>query len=152
MMYSEFLELSKMTENDITTETYSKVIEPMCMATNMDKRDFVKMLNIKHIKAASPNANNIANEMVEVIKDMKVQLGHTTLHQQENRFIELAENFCKLKNMEFCYTDFSIYEFPNDRGCSMYTGFVARSASNCHTYYSYKVVGNNLKQIDVTVV
>ena len=37
MMYSEFLDIANVTENDITAETYDNIIEPMYMATNMSK-------------------------------------------------------------------------------------------------------------------
>jgi len=47
MMWSEFEELAGYR---VTRETYETVIEPMYMATNLSKRDFVKLINRKAVE------------------------------------------------------------------------------------------------------
>ena len=49
MMYQEFLNLTGLTQDDITEKTYTEVIEPMYMATEMDKASFISCLNLKAI-------------------------------------------------------------------------------------------------------
>ena len=135
MMYTEFLNLAKVTEDDISLATYQNIIEPMYMATNIDKRDFVKTLNIKAIKDMYPNVNKTEKELVKLIAEMKKLLGHAVMHAQENKFIELAKQLCELRGMEYCYEDGIIYEMPlYERGCTMYTGFVAKMSKAYYTY------------------
>ena len=137
MMYTEFLNLAKVTENDISFDTYRNIIEPMYMATDMNKYEFVEMLNIKAIKDMYPNVNKVCKDLVKLIAEMKKLLGHTTMHEQENKFVELAKKFCELRGMEYCYEDGLIYEIPSyERGCTMYTGFVAKMGN---TYYTYTI-------------
>lgn len=47
MMWAEFEELAGY---QVTMETYEKIIEPMYMATNMSKQDFIKVLNRKALE------------------------------------------------------------------------------------------------------
>ena len=61
MMYSEFLNIANVTENDITADTYDNIIEPMYMVTNLSKYDFVKMLNIKEKTSSLNLLNSTAN-------------------------------------------------------------------------------------------
>lgn len=51
MMYREFIELS---ECNISFEQYNKIIEPMYMAVNMDKDEFIKFIR--------PSARALAKE------------------------------------------------------------------------------------------
>ena len=137
MMYQEFLSIAKVTEDDVSINTYLNIIEPMYMATDMSKSDFVAMLNIKAICNKYPNVNKVCKELVKLIAEMKKLLGHTTMHEQENKFVELAKQFCELRGLEYCYEDplSLIYEIPlYERGCTMYTGFVARDGKAYYTY------------------
>ena len=103
MMYSEFLNIANVTENDITADTYDNIIEPMYMATTLSKYEFVKMLNIKEICNTYPNANKTEKDLVKLIAKMRKNLGLRTMHEEENKFIELAKQYCELKGMEYCY-------------------------------------------------
>ncbi len=46
MMKQEFEQLAKI---EVTEETYTKVIEPMYLATDLSKEDFIKSLNLKSL-------------------------------------------------------------------------------------------------------
>ena len=48
MMWKEFEDLAKI---EVTYETYSKVIEPMYIAADLPKQDFIKLLNLKALAA-----------------------------------------------------------------------------------------------------
>lgn len=48
MMKQEFERLAKI---EVTEETYTKVIEPMYLATDLSKTDFIKLLNLKALQA-----------------------------------------------------------------------------------------------------
>lgn len=142
MLYDEFLRIANVTENDVTYETYSDVIEPMYMATNLDKKEFVKLLNMKEIKSKYANTNLVKKLLVNLVNEMKSKLGHVCMHEEEKRFTELGEMFCMLNGLEYCYESATIYEFPlYSRGCSMYTGFVASIGNE---YRLYKVEGKKL--------
>lgn len=48
MMKQEFERLAKI---EVTEETYTRVIEPMYLATDLSKTDFIKLLNLKALQA-----------------------------------------------------------------------------------------------------
>ena len=82
-----------------------------------------------------PNVNKVCKDLVKLIAEMKKLLGYTAMHEQENKFVELAKQFCELQGMEYCYEDGLIYEIPlYERGCTMYTGFVAKMGKAYYTY------------------
>lgn len=51
MMKHEFEEIAKI---EVTSEDYDNIIEPMYMATNMSKAEFVKTLNLKFFASRVP--------------------------------------------------------------------------------------------------
>lgn len=67
MLYSEFLELSGLTENQVTVETYATVIEPMYHALpNLSKQQFVKLINGFELKQSFPNIERTLRKMRDV--------------------------------------------------------------------------------------
>lgn len=54
MMKQEFERLAK---TEVTEETYTKIIEPMYMAMELSKQDFISLLNLKVL--AAPKAKDI---------------------------------------------------------------------------------------------
>ncbi|MDO4333060.1 MAG: hypothetical protein Q4C58_10305 [Eubacteriales bacterium] len=56
MMKQEFEKLAKI---QVTDETYTKVIEPMYLATDLSKQDFVKLLNLKALAAPKTKEKTI---------------------------------------------------------------------------------------------
>lgn len=67
MLYSEFLELSGLTENQVTVETYANVIEPMYQALpNLSKQQFVKLINQYELKQNFPNIELTLRKMRDV--------------------------------------------------------------------------------------
>lgn len=145
MMFEEFLKISKLTENDITFKTYSEVIEPMYMANDLSKEEFVSILNLKHIKENYPNVNNVAKKIEKLVAEMRANIGKVSLDKENEEFVELAKEFCKLKGLEYCYESELEYEIPLHKcGCSIFTGFVANDLNNIITY---AVKSKKLKKI-----
>ena len=64
MMYSEFLELAKVSEDKITFRTYNDVIEPMYMGCNLSKQEFLNLLNIRKIIATYENPYKIEKQII----------------------------------------------------------------------------------------
>ena len=56
MMKEEFERLAKI---EVSQETYSKVIEPMYLATDLSMQEFVKLLNVKAFALPKSEAKNI---------------------------------------------------------------------------------------------
>lgn len=49
MTYIDFLKLSHLTENDVTTDTFRTVITPMFIHMSLNKQEFVKVLDLHNI-------------------------------------------------------------------------------------------------------
>lgn len=146
MLYREFLSIANVSEDDVSVNTYDTIIEPMYMASKLDKRDFVAILNIDLIKSWFPNVNTVKAKIVELVADMRRGLGHFEMIDEENELVELAKQFCKLNNYEFCQMACVEYEYPvSQRGCTMYTGFTCRSGNQCRTY---RVFGGDLALLE----
>lgn len=145
MMFEEFLKISKLTENDITFKTYSEVIEPMYMANDLSKEEFVSILNLKHIKEKYPNVNNVAKKIEKLVAEMRANIGKVSLDKENEEFVELAKEFCKLKGLKYCYESELEYEIPLHKcGCSIFTGFVANDLNH---YMTFAVKSKKLKKI-----
>lgn len=56
MLWKEFEDLAKI---EVTFETYSKIIEPMYLAADLPKQDFIKLLNLKALAAPKVKEKNI---------------------------------------------------------------------------------------------
>ena len=56
MMWKEFEDLAKI---EVTFETYSKIIEPMYIAVDLPKQEFIKLLNLKALAAPKVKEKNI---------------------------------------------------------------------------------------------
>lgn len=65
MMYSEFLELAKVSEDKITFRTYNDVIEPMYMGCNLSKQEFLNLLNIRKIIETYENPWSITKQIIK---------------------------------------------------------------------------------------
>lgn len=82
MLKSEFEKLAKI---EVTDETYSKIIEPMYLATDISKQEFVKLLNVKALA--------VTKEVVKNIKKMRVRnkVGETRTPNGCYYYIEYVE-------------------------------------------------------------
>lgn len=65
MMYSEFLEIAKVSEDKITFKTYAEVIEPMYMGCNLSKQEFINLLNIRKIIETYENPYSLEKQIIK---------------------------------------------------------------------------------------
>lgn len=101
MMYDEFLKIANVTMDEVTLETYVEVIEPMYMASNLNKNYFVKTLNIKHITNMFDSPKGIINKILEVVKELKNVDSDASANNLNCKFIELAKKYCELKDFKY---------------------------------------------------
>ena len=86
MMQHEFEALAKI---KVTTEDYDNVIEPMYMATDMSKADFIKTLNLKFFSSRVPKApKNIKKMLVRDRSGYIKTPNHCYYHIQ---YVELVD-------------------------------------------------------------
>ena len=113
MMYNEFLIISDLTEDDVTVETYEKVLEPMYMAlpNSMDKHDFVKLIDCKALVRDYPNKTRTIREIERVAGECKELFGHVSIGELKTKLYNLAQELAQFDGAESC--DTTIY---GDRG------------------------------------
>ena len=91
MMWAEFEELAGYR---VSYEDYSKVIEPMYMAVNMDKKDFIKCIDKKRF--ALPTKQEMKKEMRKIANVIFEKCGHTTTFDEEEEIDKLAKKYAKI--------------------------------------------------------
>lgn len=111
MMQHEF---EKLAGYEVSHDDYHKIIEPMYMATDLSKHEFVKCLDKKRF--ALKSKKQLLNEAKKLSESLKETCEHYTDTENENRFEailkELQERFGGYwrANRKNCYV--------RDRGCS----------------------------------
>ena len=120
MMWKEFEEIAGY---EVSYEDYSKIIEPMYMAVDVDKATFCKMLDKKAF--ALPTRR----ELVTKMKKLAHRLAETCEHFTDYATKEELERVLNAYGKQFYHIDpckwatggwhtTSGYTFPNGRGCS----------------------------------
>ena len=121
MMKHEFEELAGY---EVTWEDYNKIIEPMYMATEMSKQDFVKCIDKKRF--ALPTKREMMRKMKTEARHLEEICGHRTDFESEQRLDRLAKQFAKrfygidwsndISTYVYCIKE---YEYPElGRGCT----------------------------------
>lgn len=121
MMKSEFEALAGY---EVSFEDYSSIIEPMYMATNLSKQDFVKCID--RTRFALPTRRQMINKMKKVAKHLFDICGRYTDYEAEEQLEKLAKAFAaRIYNLDWdrdikAYVFFNRgYEFPDiQRGCT----------------------------------
>ena len=93
MMWQEFESIAGY---EVTFEDYSKIIEPMYMALDMDKHEFVKLLDRKRFDyKAKEKAEKKAmiKAMREIAEERAQNCEHFSNYDAENKLSELADEF-----------------------------------------------------------
>ena len=121
MMHKEFEEIAGY---EVSFETYTNVIEPMYMATNLSKQKFVKLLNKKAF--ALPTQSEMKKEMKQIANHLFDICGHYSDFESEQKLDKIAKEYAKRfyginwsKDIEsFVYFNRG-YEYEEiSRGCS----------------------------------
>ena len=118
MLKSEF---EKIAGYEVSHEDYYNIIEPMYYAINLDKTDFVKVINKKRF-ALKP-INKIEKEMREIAKILENTCTHYTDYALKDKLYELASEYTNRigakgfiisdKEKQSCYFPYKIdiYDF-----------------------------------------
>lgn len=88
MMKQEFEALAGY---EVSAEDYNNIIEPMYMATNLNKAEFVKTINKKRF-ALKP-LKSIVKEMKELAKSLEETCTHYTDYETKDKLYALAEEY-----------------------------------------------------------
>lgn len=95
MMWKEFEELAGY---EVTYEDYSKIIEPMYMATDLNKRDFIACLDYKRF-SIQYRKEQMKHKMVKRLKElaaqMKAEAGHVDTYETFSELHGLAREYDK---------------------------------------------------------
>ncbi len=123
MMWKEF---EKIAGYEVSMDDYENIIEPMYMATNLSKEEFVKCLDKKRF--AIPTKAEIRRKLKKAMRAEADHLadicGHYTDWKSEERLNDLAREYAR-KVCGYQDDDFKWwfgfereYEYGNMRGCS----------------------------------
>lgn len=92
MLKNEFEDLAKI---EVSYEDYKNIIEPMYMATNLSKQDFINTLNLKRF--ALKSKKQLINELKMLVKDIEETCCNYTNYEAiakiESIIEELKERF-----------------------------------------------------------
>lgn len=123
MMHKEFEEIAGY---EVSYEDYTNIIEPMYMATNVSKQEFVKMLDKKAF--ALPTKKQMVNEMKKIAKFLFENCGISSYCEEKKKLNKLAKEYAKrfygldwsndIETYAFCLTKYGYRGCVMERGCS----------------------------------
>ena len=131
MMWKEFEEIAGY---EVSFEDYNNVIEPMYMATNLSKAEFVKCIDKKRF--ALKTRKQLINEMRKKAEEIRCVVEHNGAYDLKDELQKMAYSYAKRfhafdrGNLD-CYCYFMHgYTLPNMRGCSFPTEMVIGYKNN----------------------
>lgn len=115
-------EFERLAGYEVSYEDYKTIIEPMYMATNLNKEEFVQTINKKRF--ALKSKAQLLKEIKAVAENIADIAGHNTFHEEEQQLRALIKEYCeRFYNCEF-FNLFGVYEYPEiKRGCDYPTEF-----------------------------
>lgn len=123
MMWKEFEEIAGY---EVSYEDYTNIIEPMYMATNLSKQEFVKTLNKKAF--VLPTKAQMVREMKKIAKFIFENCGIASYYEEKEKLNKLAKDYAKrfygidwvndINSYVFCNTKYGYCGYVMDRGCS----------------------------------
>ena len=132
MMQHEFEELAGY---EVSTEDYNNIIEPMYMATNLNKKEFVKCVDKKRF-ALKP-IKNIIKEMKEIGEERKANCYRFYSRDAEERLDELTNEYIERRGLKGIAH--YIIETESKYGCSYPKELNIYSASTYKTIETIKI-------------
>lgn len=90
MMKHEFEQIAGY---EVTMEDYNKIIEPMYMATNLSKEEFVKVIDKKRF--ALPTKEQMVREMRKIAKNIFEHCGQRCFSDEEQEIRSLARKYAE---------------------------------------------------------
>lgn len=95
MMHSEFEALAGY---EVSFQDYTNIIEPMYMATNLSKEEFVKCIDKKRFALKPIHA--IEKEMKQIAKHLKETCTHFHDYETEERLYKLMDEYMERKGLK----------------------------------------------------
>lgn len=90
-------EFEKLYGHEVSDDDYRQIIEPMYMATNLDKLEFVKCIDKKRF--ALKSRRQLVNEMRKIATHLYDTFLHYTDYEAKERLEQLAKEYVN----RFCY-------------------------------------------------
>lgn len=106
MMWKEFEEIAGY---EVSFEDYDKIIEPMYMATNLSKQEFVKVIDKKRF--ALPTKREMLAAMKKEANHLYEICGRYCDHESKERLEKLAKQYAKRFYGINWYGDLETYVF-----------------------------------------
>ena len=115
MMWKEFEELAGY---EVSYEDYTNIIEPMYMATNMSKQDFIKCIDKKRFAIVKRSERTILKQMKKIAAELMETCEHYKDYVLEEEIEKLAKELRDTHYAGFCYSIGREHTMPNCRGCT----------------------------------
>lgn len=114
-------EFEKIANIEVSLETYKNIIEPMYMATNLDKQTFVSILNLKAF--ALKSKKQLINDLKKLAKTYYNNCIHFTDYQTKDKMMEILEEIrdrfdefaCFQQQRELGYYVYAFLLINNDK-------------------------------------
>lgn len=100
MMKCEF---EKLAGYEVTIEDYEKIIEPMYMATDLSKEDFVKVIDKKRF--ALKTKEQLIRKMKRIAKHLKETCTQYTDYEAKEELKQIVEEYGERFSQRYCYTE-----------------------------------------------
>lgn len=121
MMKHEFEELAGY---EVSNADYNNIIEPMYMATNLDKREFVKCIDKKRF--ALKTRRQLINEMKKLAEEIAENCEHSSQWGNKDKLDNMAKSYFKRfygvdwgkQSESFCFFDMKYTYEELGRGCT----------------------------------
>ena len=125
---------------EVSVSDYDNIIEPMYMATNLNKAEFVKVISKERF--ALKSREELIQEMKNIAEHLKQTCDHFTDYEAEEKLKELAEEykgrFGPYKGGFFLNTRHTLEHLGQNRGCS-YPAELEIYNSKYHTTEKIKI-------------
>lgn len=107
---------------EVSYDDYKKIIEPMYMATNLNKEEFVQTINKKRF--ALKSKAQLLKEIKTLAENIADIAGHDTFHEEERQLRALIKEYCERFYKCENFNLFGVYEYSEiERGCDYPTEF-----------------------------
>lgn len=131
MMHHEFEELAGY---EVSYEDYANIIEPMYMATNLTKQEFIKCIDEKRFSIQYKKnqlKKSLLKQMKELAKVMEYACGHRDVYPEYAELKGLAQQYIKEFAPYGTHAEWEKgYEYTNRTGCSYIKAIVFYSDFN----------------------
>lgn len=114
MEKQEFEQLAKI---EVSNDDYYKIIEPMYMATELSKIDFIKTLNLKQF--AQKTEKQYVSEMKKIAKEIKSRCTNNSCIEQRTKLENLVQEYCEKYVIDcsgFYFVEKHFYDFAPASG------------------------------------